>query len=68
MNKINEYRKNVGISLKDLSQQTNINYNTLRSYEYGYRDINKMQLETALKISKVLKIRIEDLVDDQRKE
>lgn len=68
MNKINEYRKNAGISLKDLSQQTNINYNTLRAYEYGYRDINKMQLETALKISKVLKIRIEDLVDDQRKE
>lgn len=68
MNKINEYRKNAGISLKDLSQQTKINYNTLRSYEYGYRDIKKMQLETALKISKVLKIRIEDLVDDQRKE
>lgn len=68
MNKINEYRKNAGISLKDLSQQSKINYNTLRSYEYGYRDINKMQLETALKISKVLKIRIEDLVDDQRKE
>lgn len=68
MNKINEYRKNAGISLKDLSQQTKINYNTLRSYEYGYRDIKKMQLETALKISKVLKIKIEDLVDDQRKE
>lgn len=68
MNRINEYRKNAGISLKDLSQQTKINYNTLRSYEYGYRDIKKMQLETALKISKVLKIRIEDLVDDQRKE
>ena len=68
MNKINEYRKNAGISLKDLSKQTKINYNTLRSYEYGYRDIKKMQLETALKISKVLKIKIEDLVDDQRKE
>ena len=68
MNRINEYRKNAGISLKDLSQQTKINYHTLRSYEYGYRDIKKMQLETALKISKVLKIRIEDLVDDQRKE
>lgn len=68
MNKINEFRKNAGISLKDLSQKTNINYNTLRAYEYGYRDINKMQLKTAFEISKVLKIRIEDLVDDQRKE
>lgn len=69
MNKIKEYRKNAGISLKDLSQQTKINYNTLRSYEYGYRDINKMQLETALKLSRALKIKIEDLlIDDQRKE
>lgn len=69
MNKINEYRKNAGISLKDLSQQTNINYNTLRAYEYGYRDINKMQLETALKLSRALKIKIEDLlIDNQRKE
>lgn len=68
MNRIKQYREENGMSLNDLSQKTNINYNTLRSYEYGYRDINKMQLETALKISKVLKIRIEDLVDDQRKE
>lgn len=69
MNKINEFRKNAGISLKNLSQLTNINYNTLRSYEYGYRDINKMQLETALKLSRALKIKIEDLlIDDQRKE
>jgi len=63
MNKINEYRKNAGISLKDLSQQTNINYNTLRSYEYGYRDIKKMNIETALKLTKVLKISINDLID-----
>lgn len=63
MNKINEYRKNAGISLKDLSQQTNINYNTLRSYEYGYRDIKKMNIETALKLSRVLKISINDLID-----
>lgn len=65
MNKINEFRKNAGISLKDLSQQTQINYNTLRAYEYGYRDINKMQLETALKLSRALKIRIEDLLIDK---
>lgn len=63
MNKINEYRKNAGISLKDLSQQTNINYNTLRSYEYGYRDIKKMNIETALKLTRVLKISINDLID-----
>lgn len=63
MNRINEYRKNAGISLKDLSQQTNINYNTLRSYEYGYRDIKKMNIETALKLTRVLKISINDLID-----
>lgn len=62
MNRINEFRKNAGISLKDLSQQTKINYNTLRSYEYGYRDINKMQLETALKLSNVLGCSPKDLI------
>lgn len=63
MNKINEYRKNAGISLKDLSQQTNINYNTLRAYEYGYRDINKMQLITAVKLSNILGCNPQDLIN-----
>lgn len=63
MNKIKKYREENGISLNDLSQQTNINYNTLRSYEYGYRDIKKMNIETALKLTRVLKISINDLID-----
>lgn len=63
MNKIKKYREENGISLNDLSQKTNINYNTLRSYEYGYRDIKKMNIETALKLTKVLKISINDLID-----
>lgn len=63
MNKIKQYREENGISLNDLSQKTNINYNTLRSYEYGYRDVKKMNIETALKLSRVLKISINDLID-----
>lgn len=63
MNRIKKYREENGISLNDLSQKTNINYNTLRSYEYGYRDIKKMNIETALKLTKVLKISINDLID-----
>jgi DNA-binding XRE family transcriptional regulator len=63
MNKIKKYREENGISLNDLSQKTNINYNTLRSYEYGYRDIKKMNIETALKLTRVLKISINDLID-----
>lgn len=62
MNRINEFRKKVGISLKDLSQKTNINYYTLRSYEYGYRDINKMQLITAVKLSNILGCNPQDLI------
>jgi DNA-binding XRE family transcriptional regulator len=63
MNKIKKYREENGMSLNDLSQKTNINYNTLRSYEYGYRDIKKMNIETALKLTRVLKISINDLID-----
>lgn len=63
MNKIKKYREENGISLNDLSQKTNINYNTLRSYEYGYRDVKKMNIETALKLTRVLKISINDLID-----
>lgn len=63
MNKIKKYREENGMSLNDLSQKTNINYNTLRSYEYGYRDIKKMNIETALKLIRVLKISINDLID-----
>lgn len=68
MNRINEYRKNAGISLKNLSQQTKINYNTLRSYEYGYRDIKKMQLITAVKLSNILGCNPQDLISKQEKE
>lgn len=63
MNRIKQYREENGMSLNDLSQKTNINYNTLRSYEYGYRDIKKMNIETALKLTRVLKISINDLID-----
>lgn len=63
MNRIKQYREENGMSLNDLSQKTNINYNTLRSYEYGYRDIKKMNIETALKLTKILKISINDLID-----
>lgn len=63
MNKIKKYREENGMSLNDLSQKTNINYNTLRSYEYGYRDIKKMNIETALRLTRVLKISINDLID-----
>lgn len=63
MNRIKKYREENGMSLNDLSQKTNINYNTLRSYEYGYRDIKKMNIETALKLTRVLKISINDLID-----
>lgn len=62
MNRIKKYREENGMSLNDLSQKTNINYNTLRSYEYGYRDINKMQLITAVKLSNILGCNPQDLI------
>jgi transcriptional regulator with XRE-family HTH domain len=63
MNKIKEYRKEKGITLKELSQQTNINFTTLRSYEYEQRNLNKMQLGTAIKIAKALNIHAEELIE-----
>lgn len=62
MNKIKKYRKEKGITLKELSQLTNINFITLRSYEYEQRQMNKMQLETAVKLATALNIHAEDLL------
>jgi transcriptional regulator with XRE-family HTH domain len=62
MNKIKKYRKEKGITLKELSQLTNINFITLRSYEYEQRQMKKMQLETAVKLANALNIHAEDLL------
>lgn len=52
-----------GYSLEDISQQTGISYNTLYSLKSRRRDIRKINIETASKLSIFLHMRMETICE-----
>jgi predicted transcriptional regulator len=52
-----------GYSLEDISKKTGISYNTLYSLKSRRRDISKINVETALKLSTFLHIRMETICE-----
>lgn len=58
---IKEYRERAKLSQAELAKKLNISEQTVRAYECGYRKTNKMSLETALKLCKILGMKIEEI-------
>ncbi|MDD6071008.1 MAG: helix-turn-helix transcriptional regulator [Clostridiales bacterium] len=56
-------RKNAGYSQRQLAEEAGISVRQIQLFEQQKRDINKTQLETAVRLSKALGCRIEDLVE-----
>lgn len=56
-------RKGVGLSQSQLARQSNVPLRTIQQYEQRQKNINKAQVETLLRLSRVLFCDIEDIIE-----
>lgn len=62
MNRLKELRAAAGLSRAQLAEASGVNIRTLEAYEQGVRDLDKMALATAVKISEALQCSPADLL------
>ena len=62
--KLQELRKNIGYTQRELAEKSGVNLRTLQQYELKAKDINKAAATTLLALSKTLGCRIEDLLEN----
>ena len=63
--KLQEFRKNIGYSQRELAEKSGVNLRTLQQYELKAKDINKAATMTLLALSKTLGCKIEDLLENK---
>lgn len=61
-NNLAQLRLKTCLSQNELAVKTNVSLRSIQAYEQGARDINKMQLITAIKLSDVLGCSPKDLI------
>ena len=61
--KLQELRKNIGYSQRELAEKSGVNLRTLQQYELKAKDINKAATTTLFALSKTLGCKIEDLLE-----
>ena len=61
--KLQELRKNIGYSQRELAEKSGVNLRTLQQYELKAKDINKAATTTLRALSKTLGCKIEDLLE-----
>lgn len=61
--KLKQYRKLLGLSQKELSEKAKVSIRNIQMYEQRQNDINKAQIDTVYRLSKVLHCKIEDLME-----
>ena len=65
MTKLQETRKAKGISQNQLAEAIGMSAQTIRSMEQGWRNINKAELSTLLKLCLALNCTLSDILDDE---
>ena len=63
ISKLQELRKNIGYSQRELAEKSGVNLRTLQQYELKAKDINKAATRTLLALAKTLGCKIEDLLE-----
>ena len=61
--RLQEYRKRIGLSQKELADHSGVNLRTLQQYEIRDKDIGKASSDKIISLAKVLKCRPEDLME-----
>lgn len=66
--KLQKFRKNIGMSQYELSQVSGVNIRSIQLYEQRVNDIDKAQAHTLYKLSVVLGVQIEDLLESPERD
>ena len=61
--RLQEYRKRIGLSQKELADHSGVNVRTLQQYEIRDKDINRAATDKIISLAKVLKCRPEDIME-----
>ncbi|MBP5598939.1 MAG: helix-turn-helix transcriptional regulator [Lachnospiraceae bacterium] len=61
-NRLQEYRKRLGMTQSQLANASGINLRTLQQYEIGSKDLSKAAAESVVSLSEVLHCKPEDLL------
>ena len=65
MTKLQKLRLNKGLTQRDISNKTGLNYRTYQQYEQGAKKIDHARFDTILKICIVLDCDIEEILEEQ---
>jgi transcriptional regulator with XRE-family HTH domain len=60
---VEERRKKLGMSQKDLAEKSGVNLRMVQYYEQGFKDIKKAQAATVQKLARALECTMEDLLN-----
>lgn len=66
MIKLQEIRKQRGLSQRDLANLSGVNFRTIQGYEQEQKDINKASGITLYKLAKSLNCRMEELLETNK--
>jgi DNA-binding XRE family transcriptional regulator len=61
--RLQEYRKRLGLSQKQLADASGVNVRTLQQYEIGTKDLSKASLDKTIALSRVLNCKPDDIID-----
>ena len=61
-NRIQAYRKKIGMSQSELSKASEVNIRTLQQYEIGAKDIKKANVSYVMSLARALNCTVEDLI------
>jgi DNA-binding transcriptional regulator YiaG len=60
---LQQIRKDAGLSVQELAEQSGVNFQMIQKYESGNKDINKAAASTVKALAQALGCSIEDLID-----
>lgn len=63
MNKLKQMREAKGLSQSQLAKKSGVNIRLIQYYEQSYRDINKGQVATILKLADALECDVRDIIE-----
>jgi len=61
-NRLQAYRKGLGMTQAELAADSGVNLRTLQQYESGAKSISRASAESVIALATVLHCRVEDLV------
>ena len=66
MSKLKARRTQKGWSQSELSRQSGVNVRMIQHYEQGFKDINRAEVRTVIKLADALECDVKDLIEEGR--